>query len=62
MGVNPRINDIVGADSYYLDVIQTRAHIREHWGREFEILDFLGGFAANQDMVVMRVPGDRAAT
>lgn len=55
--VNPRINDIIGAASYYLDVVQSRAHIREHWGREFEVLEFLDGFAANQDLVVMRVPG-----
>jgi SAM-dependent methyltransferase len=55
-GVNPRINDMLGARSYYLDVIQTRTHIREHWGREFEVLEFIDGMAANQDLVVMRAP------
>jgi SAM-dependent methyltransferase len=29
-GVNPSINDLIGERSYYLDVIQTRDHIREH--------------------------------
>lgn len=56
LGVNPAINDIVGAADYYLDVIQTQAHIRENWGRELEVLEFLPGLAANQDLVVMRAP------
>jgi len=55
-GVNPRINDIIDEASYYLDVIQTREHIRTHWGRELEVVEFLDGFAANQDLVVMRDP------
>ena len=54
-GVNPRINDIINSESYYLDVIQTRDHIQAHWGQQFEVLEFLDGFAANQDLVVMRV-------
>jgi len=54
MGVNPRINDIVGEENYYKDVVQTRAHIESNWGKHFEVLEFLDGFAANQDMVVMR--------
>jgi hypothetical protein len=54
-GINPEINDIIHADDYYLDVIQTRVNIREHWGRHFEIVEFLDGMAANQDMVVMRM-------
>ena len=55
-GVNPRINSIIGADAYYLDVIQSPDHIRQHWGREFTVLDILPGFAANQDLVVMQAP------
>jgi SAM-dependent methyltransferase len=53
-GVNPRINDIIAEEAYYLDVIQTRAHIAQHWSHDFEVLDFIDGVAANQDLVVMR--------
>jgi SAM-dependent methyltransferase len=56
MGVNPQINNLIGEDSYYLDVIQTREHIRTNWGKHFEIVEFLRGCAANQDFVVMRKP------
>ena len=50
-GVNPSINDRIGSSSYYLDVVQTRDHIREHWGRHFEVLEFVDSLAANQDLV-----------
>jgi SAM-dependent methyltransferase len=53
-GVNPSINDLIGSSSYYLDVVQTRDHIREQWGRHFEVLEFIDSLAANQDLVVMR--------
>lgn len=53
-GVNPRINDLLAEDTYYKDVMQTRENIRSHWSRHFEVVDFLDGMAANQDMVVMR--------
>lgn len=52
-GVNPRINDQLSEGSYYKDVIQTRENIRSNWGQHFEVLEFLDGMAANQDMVVM---------
>jgi hypothetical protein len=44
-GVNPSINDLIGSSSYYLDVVQTRDHIREHWGRHFEVLEFIDSLA-----------------
>jgi len=56
-GVNPSINDRIGSSSYYLDVVQTRDHIRERWGRHFEVLEFVDSLAANQDLVVMRAGG-----
>ena len=42
---------------HHLDVVQTRDHIREHWGRHFEVLEFIDSLAANQDLVVMRAGG-----
>jgi len=37
--------------------VQTRDHIRERWGRHFEVLEFVDSLAANQDLVVMRAGG-----
>lgn len=56
-GVNPRINDIIDESNYYIDVVQTRAHITQHWSHDFDVLEFMDGFAANQDLVVMRARG-----
>jgi 2-polyprenyl-3-methyl-5-hydroxy-6-metoxy-1,4-benzoquinol methylase len=53
-GVNPEINGIIGKSDYYIDVIQTRENIMTNWGRHFEVIEFLDGFAANQDLVVLR--------
>lgn len=53
-GVNPEINGIIGKADYYLDVIQSRENILKNWGRYFDIVEFLDGFAANQDLVVLR--------
>jgi SAM-dependent methyltransferase len=53
-GTNPRINADLEVKSYYLDVVQSREHILENWGRDFDIVEFLDGMAANQDLVVMR--------
>lgn len=53
-GVNPSINDSIDERTYYKDVVQTHDHIREHWGKHFEIVEVVDGLAANQDLVVMR--------
>jgi SAM-dependent methyltransferase len=53
-GINPAINNIIGEQTYYLDVIQSRHDTVERWTSDFEVVEFIGGFAANQDLVVMR--------
>lgn len=54
VGVNPAINELLTESTYYKDVVQTRDNVAANWSRHFEVVDFVDGMAANQDMVVMR--------
>lgn len=52
-GRNPQLNDSLGENDHYLDVIQSRRYIREKWGGVFEVKDIVSALASNQDVVVM---------
>ncbi len=49
--------DGVAPQGYYRTVYQTPAFTREHWGRQFAVIDYLeGGLSALHDLVVLRRP------
>ena len=54
LGKNRALDDVMGENDHYLDVIQSRKYIRENWGMYFSIVEIVDAMAANQDVVVLR--------
>ena len=51
------LDEVIENDGYCLDVIHSRDYVRREWGRYFEVVEFVDGVAANQDLVVLRKAG-----
>lgn len=52
-GSNKDLDDVLGKNDHYLDVIHSRDYIADNWSRYFTVVDFLDATAANQDLVVL---------
>jgi len=53
-GNNTQLDDVMGSNSHYLDILHSRDYLRQRWSEYFEIVDFVDGLAANQEVVVLR--------
>ena len=54
LGRNSALDDVMGENDHYLDVIQSRDYIHREWGKYFSVVDIVDAMAANQDVVILR--------
>lgn len=54
LGRNTALDEVMGENDHYLDVVHSREYIHREWGKFFTVVDIVDAMAANQDAVILR--------